>query len=258
MEIKMKLYEIYFSPTNGTKKAADIICSNLNYEKTEINLMDKSLDLTKYSFDKEDICLVAVPSFGGRVPAIATSSLSKLKADNTLAVCMVVYGNRAYDDTLLELKDTLTKSGFKCTAAVAAIAEHSILRQFAANRPDSQDEAQLIEFSKKINAVLNSESHTNELKVPGNKPYREYSVLPTVPTADKSCKKCGICADGCPVNAIPKSDPSLVDKDKCISCMHCVSICPTNSRGVNKLLLKAAAIKLSKACKSRKDNELFL
>ena len=51
------------------------------------------------------------------------------------AVLMCVYGNRAYEDTLVELADTAEKAGFHVIAAVAAIAEHSVVRRFAAGRP---------------------------------------------------------------------------------------------------------------------------
>ena len=60
-------YVITFSPTGGTKKSADLLSSAWS-EKTEISLMDRKADFGKV-FTAEDVCLVAVPSFAGRVPA---------------------------------------------------------------------------------------------------------------------------------------------------------------------------------------------
>ena len=42
----MKLFEIYFSPTGGTKKVVKIISNSWNCEKTEIDLCDRAVDLT--------------------------------------------------------------------------------------------------------------------------------------------------------------------------------------------------------------------
>ena len=95
-------YEITFSPTGGTKKCADLLSAAWS-EKTEIDLMDRKADFSKYTFTEEYTCLVAVPSFGGRVPAIATERLQNMQGGGAKAILVVVYGNRAYEDTLVEL-----------------------------------------------------------------------------------------------------------------------------------------------------------
>ena len=105
------LYEIYFSPTGGTKKTADIICGAWADERKEVDLTERDLKMDEMSFDSEDICIIAVPSFGGRVPGIALSSLKKASGGSARAILVVVYGNRDYDDTLLELKDTVQNAG---------------------------------------------------------------------------------------------------------------------------------------------------
>lgn len=96
----MNLYQIYFSPTGGTKKVTDLIGGAWNCEKADIDLCAAEDDFTKYSFHEEDICLVAVPSFGGRVPAAALSRLAQMKGGSAKAILLCVYGNRAYEDTL--------------------------------------------------------------------------------------------------------------------------------------------------------------
>ena len=64
----MKFYNIFFSPTGGTKKVADIVAKGINSESEEIDLIKEPDKLMKVKFEKEDLCLVAVPSYGGRVP----------------------------------------------------------------------------------------------------------------------------------------------------------------------------------------------
>ena len=118
----MRIYQILFSPTGGTKKAAAPFAEVFGREVSTIDLTDASMDFSRISLDKEDICIVAVPSFGGRVPAIAAERLERIRANGAMAILVVVYGNRAYDDTLLELKTCLKRAGFRCAAAVAAVA----------------------------------------------------------------------------------------------------------------------------------------
>ena len=147
------LYNIYFSPTGGTKKVADILAGNLG---GEVCVVDICRDIEKMILQAEDVCLVSVPSFAGRVPQIAVERLKKISGNGAKAVLNCVYGNREWDDTLTELQDTLESCGFVCVAAVAAVAEYSIFRQFAAGRPDCDDAKELAEFASKISAKLES------------------------------------------------------------------------------------------------------
>ena len=103
----MNYYNIVFSPTGGTQKVAGILAGNLTEQAAIIDLCDRNTDFGHFSFTQDDICLVAVPSYGGRVPSIAIQRLSQLKGNGAKAVLIVVYGNREYEDTLIELKDTL-------------------------------------------------------------------------------------------------------------------------------------------------------
>ena len=130
-------YEIVFSPTGGTQEAARFLGAAWGDEASRIDLSDPRTNFAACVFAPEDVCLVAVPSFGGRVPQVAVERLSQMRGGGAQAVLLCVYGNRAYDDTLLELRETLEKAGMRCRAAVAAVAEHSIMHAFAAGRPDA-------------------------------------------------------------------------------------------------------------------------
>lgn len=249
----MNFYNIVFSPTGGTQKVADTIVNRLSANVITIDLCDRNADFASVSFSAEDICVISAPSYGGRVPAIAVERIRKFNGNGARAVLVVVYGNRDYEDTLIELKDTLDAAGFVSIAAVSAIAEHCIARQFAAGHPDEQDIKELESFADVIKGRLETGFNTT-LEVPGNRPYKEFKGLPMHPSADKSCVKCGICAESCPVGAIPMDDPSKTNNDKCMSCMRCISVCPNDSRKLNKLALAGATQMLKKACSGRKNN----
>ena len=119
----MKIFQIYFSPTGGVKKIADLISGQWDCEKIDIDLSKPDKDFSGYRFNKDDLCIAAVPTFGGRVPPPATANLQKLNGNGATAILIAAYGNRAYEDALLELKNTVTSAGFFCAAGIAAVAE---------------------------------------------------------------------------------------------------------------------------------------
>lgn len=268
----MSVYSIVFSPTGGTEKVMEILEKEFRAEKRFDLTMES--DYGHIRFGEEDICLIGVPSYGGRVPQIAVERIRTLKGNRARVIPVVVYGNRAYEDTLLELKNEAESCGFRTSGAVAAVAEHSIMHQFGAGRPDAEDEKELRQFAQTIQCRMNEKQENktvNEagkeimdnaadesVQVPGNFPYREYGVLPLRPKANKKCRQCGLCAARCPAGAIPKENPSVTDEKKCITCMRCVEICPEHARGVSRILLSAASQKLKKACAGRKKNELLI
>lgn len=253
----MKGYEITFSPTGGTQKAADLLTSALSGEFSAVDLTDSAADFSAVALTPEDVAVIAVPSYGGRVPATATERLSAIKGGGARAVLVCVYGNRAYEDTLVELADTAKQAGFRVIAAVAAIAEHSIAHRYAAGRPDTEDQKQLREFAERIQEKLSS-GDTTEPRVPGSHPYKKAGGSGLVPKPTKDCNNCGLCAEKCPVHAIDPNDPRHTDKDKCISCMRCVSICPQSARKVSSVMLAAVDVALKKVCSQRKEGELYL
>lgn len=253
----MKLYNIVFSPTGGTQKVAALLAKALGGEATPLDLTDSQQDFAAIPLSQQDVAIIAVPSYGGRVPAVAVKRLAELNGQGARAVLVCVYGNRAYEDTLVELADTARQAGFRVIAAVAAVAEHSIARQFAAGRPDAADAQRLTAFAEQIQGKLSAGDLT-EPNLPGNRPYKKAGGAGMVPKATKACNRCGVCAAKCPVQAIPKDDPAKVDEKACISCMRCVAVCPQGARKVNPLLLSAAGLMLKKACAERKECELFL
>lgn len=248
----MNVVEIIFSPTGGTEKVTHIIGGHWSENAEKIDLSDSKLDFTKYKIAKEDMVLIAMPSFGGRAPAVAIKRLKKITGNGAKCALVCVYGNRAYEDTLVEMEDAAKKSGFQIIAAIAAVAEHSIISKYATNRPDATDEKQLVNFADQI------ARKTGEIvSIPGNRPYKKGGGAGLLPKSTKGCVKCGLCAKRCPVQAINPVD-FTADSKKCISCMRCMKQCPHNARKVNGAMVSVAALAIKKACSERKENELFL
>ena len=253
----MSIYEITFSPTGGTQKAADILAGGLGGQNVFVDLTDSRADFSAVTLGPEDTAVIAVPSYGGRVPAPAGERLSKIRGGGAKAVLVCVYGNRAYEDTLVELEDLARAAGFRIAAAVAAVAEHSIARKYAAGRPDAADEQQLLAFAGSIREKL-SAGGDKEPAIPGNRPYKKAGSGGLVPKPTRECNNCGLCAAKCPSQAIDPADPSKTDKEACISCMRCVSICPIHARKVNPVALAAVETALKKVCSVRQDNALYI
>lgn len=254
----MKIKQITFSPTGGTKKVADAVASGISESTGVFELCNPESKLTHVTLGEDDFALIAMPVYGGRIPALAIERLKTLvKANNAKCAVIAVYGNRAYDDALLEMYNICKEMGFRIVAAVGAVAEHSIIRKYGAARPDADDVAELKSFGTKIKEAIATGTTLKEGVIPGNFPYKKPMAGPN-PTADKSCKGCGKCAAECPTGAISVTDLRKVNKDLCVSCMRCVSICPSQSRSIGKIMNTMIALAIKKGCAERKKNELFV
>lgn len=252
----MNCVQLIFSPTGGTMRAAKAITDPWGPGVETIDLTDPAL--ADRAFQKEDLVLIAVPSFGGRVPELAAQRLTKMRGNSARCVLCCVYGNRAYEDTLVELQDAAEQAGFRVFAAVAAVAEHSIMHQYAAGRPDQLDRAELTRFGTQILEKFGASDVAGAVSIPGKRPYKKAGGAGLVPKAGKACTACGLCAGNCPAQAISRDSLSTADSKKCISCMRCVVQCPHSARQVNGALVSVAALAIKKACSERKGNELFL
>lgn len=255
------LYNICFSPAGGTEKVAGILGDALQAaladEKTTVDLVEKDLSARSVLIHPGDLAIISVPSYGGRVPAIAASRIRMIKGNGAKAVIAAVYGNRAYEDTLLELKDIAASCGFTVIAAVAAVAEHSIVREIAQGRPDDQDAEDLKAIAGQILEKLDR-SDTSSPAVPGTHPYHLYHGIPLHTYAQDHCIMCGNCAFACPVSAIPTETPNAPSGESCISCMRCVRVCPVQARTAEENTVEAIRQKISAACADRKKCELYL
>ncbi len=254
----MKCNLILFSPTGGTKKAAEMLCAALSSDIRTFDLTDPRFAPVTLSAAPDETAVIALPSYGGRVPALAAQRLANIHTNGMPCVLLCVYGNRAYEDTLAEMEDLAKQCGFTVIAAVAAVAEHSIVHQYAAGRPDAADEKKLKEIGARILEKLSGGGAQTAFHIPGGRPYKKAGGAGLVPKASSACVSCGICAEQCPAGAISKDDLSSADSHKCISCMRCVVKCPHAARKVNGAVVSAVSLALKKACSVRKECEAYL
>ena len=246
LTIKMKIEKIkliYFSPTRSTKRILEYISEGLSAPVEYIDLTRPDFTPTKYGAFGQEIAIIGVPVYVGRVPALAAKRLRELKGSNTPAVLVVVYGNRAYEDALIELSDIVSAQGFRPIAGGAFVAEHSfssIEVPIARGRPDELDKAKTVEFGKEVREKLLKENSILDLSAvvfPGNRPYRdpfpsgrERPQSSSPGTIEEKCTKCGRCEEVCPAAAITIGSSVDTKKEDCIKCYACIKNCPTGAR----------------------------
>lgn len=245
----------YFSPTGGTKKAGEILAEAMAEKVTFFDL--GSREAMKEAAGG-DVAVVAVPVFGGRVPTVATEKLKVLKGNGKKAVTLAVYGNRAYEDALLELNDIMKESGYEIAASAAFVAQHSMAPEVGAGRPDEKDAEEIRAFAGQI-LVKMEKGDTEEIKVPGNHPYKPMSSMPVTPVSLPSCNTCGKCAAACPTAAIQiENGVVATEAEKCCLCMACVHVCPEGARILPPPLKEKMEQMLGKLKSVHRENETFI
>lgn len=251
-EIEKEMEVYYFSPTGGTKKVSSIFADAMEKEVIWHDLGSKEPMMEK---PEGEMTVVASPVFGGRIPSVVREKIEKFSGTGKKAVTIAVYGNRAYEDALLEMNDILTKCGFTVIASGAFVAQHSMAPEVGAGRPDGEDEKEIHKFTE---TVKNSTAVEN-VQVPGNRLYKPEMNLPVAPISLPSCTKCGKCVTVCPTNAISVADGAVItDIEKCILCMACTHICTEQAR-IRPLPLQQKTEQMLGALKGvRNKNEVFL
>lgn len=249
-----QLLNAYFSPTGTTCKVARAIAEGCGCPVSEMDLSDPDC---RGVLTENSVLLAAIPVYGGRVPAVALERLGRLKGNGQSAIAVAVYGNREFDDALLELKDALEGNGFRVIAAGAFVAEHSIVRSIAAGRPDENDLRIACQFGADAMKKLGSNAAFPPIILPGNRPYAEAKPSSFHPKAGSGCIQCGQCAQQCPVGAIPADSPVETLEDLCINCMRCIQICPVQARVLPEPFLAGATKMLSEKAAGYKVPQLF-
>lgn len=249
------IWSIYFSPSGTTKKVVNQIAAGIQKEWQECDLLTQHEPQLRLG--RDDLLIAGVPVFAGRIPSPCAGRLRGVRGDKTPAIIAAVYGNRDYDDALLELQELLEAQGFRVIAAAAVPAQHSIFPEVAAGRPDDADLRQLQNFAGQCARLL-ERSRPGQLSVKGNQPYRAPAPVPLKPSADRSCTRCGACAKICPTGAIDPRLPQKTDKERCISCTACIAVCPQHARAFRGPAYKIAKAGFIKKFSARKEPEFFL
>lgn len=248
----------YFSPTGTTKEIISLVAKAID-ENSSLYDITLNTDETAIKINSDDIVLIGCPVYAGRIPPIALERMANLKGNGQKAIAVVVYGNRDYDDALLELSEFLNNKGFTTIAAGAFIGQHCIFPQVATNRPDSEDKTKINQFAKKIKAAIINSQSLDLSKVKGLHPYKKIAGVPLYPSTDKyKCNRCGKCTDQCPTRSIDSANPTKTDAKTCITCCRCINICPLNARSLGGLLYKIAGWKFVKDNSRRLEPEWFI
>jgi len=257
---------IYFSPTCTTQKVLESIAKGIAVENVEhINLtLPERAQQTIPPFSDE-LVIIGAPVYGGRLPVDAINRFKQLKASKTLAIIIVVYGNREFEDALLELKNLASELGFSPIAGGAFIGEHSFATKdvrIANGRPDSLDVQKAMDFGAKIKykvKALQSPDAQMDMEIPGRFPYegaaRSMAVSPV--TKEETCTVCGTCASVCPTAAISVNGSVATKIELCICCCACIKNCPTGARVMEDSMMEKIANWLNENCSTRKEPQIF-
>lgn len=267
-----RVFALFFSPTGGTGKVVKsmarsfAVASGCDYSEIDVTLPGKRESAPRFGAD--DVVFFGVPVYIGRVPNLIRPFFASIKGcraiagtvdgvidgsgngvkDGAVGIPVVTYGNRAYDDALIELRDIMEQNGFRTIAAAAFPAEHSFSTTLAGGRPNENDLQLAENFGRKIAEILTKNPHYicnahTPIAVPGNPP--PYSYYKAVINNNKSidirkvkpltdtlkCTGCGLCARLCPMGSINISDPSIVD-GICIKCGACIKRCPKGAKSI--------------------------
>jgi ferredoxin len=258
---------IYFSPTGTTQKILEGIAEGMPVDRiAPLNLTLPEATTQDLAAIDSELAILGAPVYAGRLPLEAVHRLRRLTAKGTAVILVVVYGNREYEDALLELKNLALEQGFRPVAAGTFIGEHSYSTDstpIAAARPDESDLAKAREFGEKVFRKLQDKQgldHLPALEVPGNFPYKERVKRPIEgpTTRETLCTLCGTCASVCPTAAVVVEDSVMTEPERCLLCHACVKNCPTGARIMEVERVLKLAQWLHTNYSKRKEPELFL
>ena len=238
---------VYFSPSGSTETVTKRIAAKIAElagvpcEVDDFTLPDARVKERR--FGAEDLVVFGMPTYAGRLPNLIAPAVRELfHADGALAVPVVLYGNRSIDDSLMELRNTLTENGFVPAAAAAFVGAHTFSKVLAAGRPDASDLDAADQFA---GAVLDKLTRTGRnglgmVQVPGRDPVGPYytprgldgqpaKFLKAKPKTSEACDRCGICQKVCPMGSIDPEDPASIP-GICIKCGACIRKCPKSAK----------------------------
>lgn len=238
---------VYYSATGNTEKVTSALAAQIAeqlgvaVETDDFTLPKSRVDTRTYN--PSDLVVFGMPVYAGRVPNKLLPAVQQLfRGNGALAVPVVTFGNRNFDNGLIELRNELEAHNFHTIAGAAFAACHAFTDKLAPGRPDAADLEILQRFAWDVAEKVQSLTMIPApVAVRGDDPVGPYYTplgtdgkpavfLKAKPkTRLEACNNCGMCAEVCPMGSIRKEAPAEVP-GICIKCQACVRKCPTHAK----------------------------
>ena len=268
-----RIWRVFFSPTGHTRKAVTYLAEELSKKlNCPIEEYDFTLPQSREEapvFSTDDLVIFGMPVYAGKTPnKLLPFIQNSLTGNGALAIPLVTFGNRSFDNGLAELKKSLEDDGFQIISAAAAASQHAFSDTLAAGRPDAEDLKKLLALAEKTAKKIETASENlPPLIVSGDADAPYYKPLgmdgnPAVflkakpKTDDSKCTHCGICSQNCPLGSINAEEPSEIT-GVCIKCHACVKKCPTGAKYFDDAAFLSHKAMLEANFQRRAETEIF-
>ena len=269
----MNLTTMYFSPTGTTRKVVTHLGAQIANQLPlqQIREIDFTLKKARQEvarFGRDDLLIIGVPVYAGRVPNVLKDYLGSIEGNGAKAVAVVLFGNRSFDDGLVELRALLASGGFLVIGAGAFVGEHAFSDTLGKGRPDSKDLELVDQFARALTEKIKSGNDSTDFWVKGQMPLGNYytprnmegeavNILKVKPKTTAACTDCKHCVEICPMESILWEDPTQV-VGICIKCGACIKGCPVNAKYYDDPGFLGHKLQIESTFMDPKDPEWYL
>lgn len=266
---------VYYSATGSTERVvlgiAERIAEALGVpmERYDFSLPENRGEIKTYGADQ--LVVFGTPVYAGRIPnKMLPVVQNNFQGEDALAIPVVTFGNRNFDNGLIELRNELENHGFHTIAGAGVACEHVFSGKLAAGRPDEADWEKLSAFAREVaNKITGLTEIPAPVEVRGDDPVGPYYTplgtdgkpavfLKAKPkTKEELCDHCGICAKVCPMGSISAENPLEVT-GICIKCQACIKKCPTQAKYFDDPAFLSHVAMLEQNYTRRAELEIFL
>lgn len=246
---KKTVWGVYWSATDTTKKTVTAIASDMaeamGADCKFYNFTLPQARQQQLTFTEDDLVILGVPVYAGRIPNLMLPYVKTIEGNGALGIPVVLFGNRAYEDALIELRNVMEDNHFHTVAGGAFVGQHSFSDVLAAGRPDAEDMVIIHDFAKKAAdkiMALDAEAEPSAYSPidvtgsqapvyyqPKRKDGTKIDIRKAKPKTADTCDNCGICVKVCPMGSIDPQDVTQVT-GICIKCNACIKKCPKNAK----------------------------